>query len=145
MARLADKIVLITGAAGAVGRAVAAAVEREGGVAVATDVAAGPGIAHVLDVTSQDDWLAALAAVERGHARLEGLVNAAGIALLASVEDTDYSAWRRVLDPSAPWQFPPETRAIHLWNEQWRRAGQDKDAHYDVTCLYERLKQCYLE
>ena len=55
-----------------------------------------------------------------------------------------FSAWRRLLDPSAPWPLPPETCAIHLWNEQWRRSGQDKDARYDATCLYERLKQCYL-
>ena len=55
-----------------------------------------------------------------------------------------FSAWMRVLDPSAPWQFPPETRAIHLWNELWRRSGQDKDARYDSECLYERLKQRYL-
>jgi len=56
-----------------------------------------------------------------------------------------FSAWRRVLEPSLAWQFPPETRAIHLWNELWRRSGQDKDARYDATCLYERLKRCYLE
>jgi hypothetical protein len=56
-----------------------------------------------------------------------------------------FSAWRRVLDPSAPWQFLPETRAIHLWNEQWRRSGQNKDARYDAACLYERLRQCYLK
>jgi hypothetical protein len=56
-----------------------------------------------------------------------------------------FSAWRRVLEPSAPWQFPPETRAIHLWNELWRRSRQDKDARYDAACLYEQLKQRYLE
>ena len=39
MARLNDKIVLITGAAGAIGHAVAAAVKREGGRAIATDLA----------------------------------------------------------------------------------------------------------
>ena len=40
VARLEDKIVLIAGAAGAIGQAVAAAVQREGGVAVATDLGA---------------------------------------------------------------------------------------------------------
>ena len=39
MERLKDKIVLITGAAGAVGQAVAEAVEGEGGVAVTSDLA----------------------------------------------------------------------------------------------------------
>jgi NAD(P)-dependent dehydrogenase (short-subunit alcohol dehydrogenase family) len=48
LARLEDKIVLIAGAAGAIGQAVAAAVKREGGVAVATDLARHAGIDHAL-------------------------------------------------------------------------------------------------
>ncbi|HZD64233.1 MAG TPA: SDR family oxidoreductase [Xanthobacteraceae bacterium] len=97
MARLEDKIVLIAGAAGAIGLAVAAAVKREGGVAVATDLARQGGIDHALDVTVESDWHRVLAEVERAHGRLDGLVNAAGIALLGSIEDTDYTSWRRVL------------------------------------------------
>jgi NAD(P)-dependent dehydrogenase (short-subunit alcohol dehydrogenase family) len=97
MARLNDKIVLITGAAGTVGRAVAAAVKREGGTAIVTDLAGRTGIDHVLDVTAEGDWSALLAEVDRRHGRLDGLVNAAGIALLATIEDTDYAAWRAVL------------------------------------------------
>jgi 3(or 17)beta-hydroxysteroid dehydrogenase len=97
MARLKDKIVLVTGAAGAVGRAVAAAIKREGGVAIATDVAQRSGVDHALDVTSEADWQSVLGGVERAHGRLDGLVNAAGIALLATIEDTDYASWRRVL------------------------------------------------
>jgi 3(or 17)beta-hydroxysteroid dehydrogenase len=97
MARLRDKIVLVTGAAGAIGQAVAAAVRREGGIAVTTDLARRDGIDHALDVTAEDDWQNVLAAVGRVHGRLDGLVNAAGIALLATIEDTDYASWRRVL------------------------------------------------
>ena len=97
MARLQDKIVLIAGAAGAIGGAVAAAVAREGGVAIATDLKRGAGIDHLLDVTAEADWQRVLAEVDRAHGRLDGLVNAAGIALLASIEDTDYVSWRRVL------------------------------------------------
>ena len=97
MARLEDKIVLIAGAAGAIGQAVAAAVQREGGVAIATDLGGRAGIDHGLDVTVESDWHNVLAEVERAHGRLDGLVNAAGIALLASIEDTDYASWRRVL------------------------------------------------
>ena len=97
MARLDDKIVLIAGAGGAIGAAVAAAVQREGGVAIATDLARRAGIDHVLDVTAEGDWHRVLGEVGRAHGRLDGLVNAAGIALLASIEDTDYASWRRVL------------------------------------------------
>jgi 3(or 17)beta-hydroxysteroid dehydrogenase len=95
--RLSDKIVLIAGAGGAIGRAVAQAVAREGGFAISTDLAGGAGIDRALDVTSERDWQDALSEIEREHGRLDGLVNAAGIALLANVEDTDYQSWRRVL------------------------------------------------
>jgi 3(or 17)beta-hydroxysteroid dehydrogenase len=95
MSRLRDKIVLITGAAGAIGRAVAEAVQREGGHAIATDLSAQSGIDHGLDVTAEDSWSSVLG--ERTHGRLDGLVNAAGIAFLGSIEDTDFATWRRVL------------------------------------------------
>jgi NAD(P)-dependent dehydrogenase (short-subunit alcohol dehydrogenase family) len=97
MDRLKDKIVLITGAAGAVGRAVAQAVRAAGGVAVVSDLSGRPGMDHSLDVTSEADWLRVIAEIERGHGRLDGLVNAAGLAALGNVEETDYATWRRIL------------------------------------------------
>jgi NAD(P)-dependent dehydrogenase (short-subunit alcohol dehydrogenase family) len=97
MARLNGKIVLIAGAGGAIGRAVSDAVKREGGTAIATDLAQGAGIDHMLDVTAEGDWQRVLSDVERAHGRLDGLVNAAGIVLLGTIENTDYATWRRVL------------------------------------------------
>lgn len=96
MTRLEHKIVLITGAAGAVGRAVAAAIAREGGIAIATDRQSANGVDHVLDVTSEDDWQRVVAVISTSHGRLDGLVNAAGIAALGTVEDTDLATFRRV-------------------------------------------------
>jgi len=97
MGRLRDKVILITGGAGAVGSAVAEAVVREGGLAVDTDLAGLEGIDHVLDVTSEADWQRVIGAVESSAGRLGGLVNAAGIALLGSIEDTDYAMFRRTM------------------------------------------------
>jgi len=97
MGRLRDKVILITGGAGAVGSAVAEAVVREGGIAVDTDLAGLEGIDHVLDVTSEDDWQRVVGAVEGSAGRLDGLVNAAGIAQLGNVEDTDYATFRRMM------------------------------------------------
>lgn len=38
----------------------------------------------------------------------------------------------------------PETLAVHLWNDIWRRAFLDKNATYHPDSLYERLKNKYL-
>ena len=97
MADLKDKIVLVTGAAGAIGAAVTAAVKRAGGVAMATDLAGRAGIDAALDVAAEADWQRVTAEVERQHGRLDGLVNAAGIAAVGSIEKIDFATWRRVL------------------------------------------------
>jgi 3(or 17)beta-hydroxysteroid dehydrogenase len=97
MGRLRDKIILITGAAGAVGSAVADAVVEAGGLAVTTDLAGCAGMDHPLDVTSEEDWRRTIDDIDRAAGRLDGLVNAAGIATPGSVEDTDFATWRRVM------------------------------------------------
>jgi NAD(P)-dependent dehydrogenase (short-subunit alcohol dehydrogenase family) len=94
---LDGKIVLISGAAGAVGTAVAAAVKAAGGTVIASDLKTGSGIDVALDVTSEADWQRAAADIERRHGRLDGLVNAAGIVALGSIEKLDFATWRRVL------------------------------------------------
>jgi NAD(P)-dependent dehydrogenase (short-subunit alcohol dehydrogenase family) len=95
--RLKDKIVLVTGAGGAIGSAIAAAVAQQGGVAIKSDLAVGDGVAHRLDVTAEADWMRVVAAIERDSGRLDGLVNAAGIVAVGSVEDTDFATWRKVM------------------------------------------------
>ncbi|HTT49201.1 MAG TPA: SDR family oxidoreductase [Pseudolabrys sp.] len=93
MTDLKDKIVLVTGAAGAIGAAVTAAIRRAGGSAIASDLAG----EVALDVTSESDWQRVTAAIEARHGRLDGLVNAAGIVALGTVEQLDFATWRRVL------------------------------------------------
>ena len=97
MTDLSNKIVLITGAAGAIGAAMVAAVKAAGGIAIATDLVSSAGMDAALDVTAEADWQRVIANIERKHGRLNGLVNAAGIAAVGSIEKTDFSTWRRVL------------------------------------------------
>jgi 3(or 17)beta-hydroxysteroid dehydrogenase len=97
MERLKDKIVLITGAAGSVGGAVAEAVEAQGGVPITTDLAGRHGATHVLDVTAEHDWLRVIGDIGRTYDHLDGLVNAAGLAVLGDVENTDFATWRQIL------------------------------------------------
>jgi NAD(P)-dependent dehydrogenase (short-subunit alcohol dehydrogenase family) len=96
MARLQDKVILITGAAGAVGAAVTDAVKAAGGVPITSDLA-GQGSDHALDVSSEPDWLRVVGVIDKAHGRLDGLVNAAGIAFLGTIDDTDYATWRKVM------------------------------------------------
>jgi NAD(P)-dependent dehydrogenase (short-subunit alcohol dehydrogenase family) len=97
MNRLGDKIVLVTGAAGSIGKAVAEAVAAEGGRAITTDLPGQPGAAHSLDVTEELDWLRVIADIGRSHGRLDGLVNAAGVAALGNIEETDFATWRKIM------------------------------------------------
>src|SRR6185295_5926641 len=97
MERLKNKVVLITGGSGSLGRAVMAAVKVEGGTAIISDLPGRPGSTHQLDVTSELDWLRVIAEVGRTHGRLDGLVNAAGIAALGNIEETDFATWRKVM------------------------------------------------
>ena len=97
MTDLKEKVILVTGAAGAIGSAVVTAVKQAGGRAIATDLVAGAGIDAALDVTAEAGWQRLAAELERQHGRLDGLVNAAGIAAVGSIEKTDFASWRRVL------------------------------------------------
>jgi NAD(P)-dependent dehydrogenase (short-subunit alcohol dehydrogenase family) len=97
MADLKEKVILVTGAAGAIGGAVVAAIRQAGGTAIATDLVTAKGIDAKLDVTAEADWQRVAAEVEGKHGRLDGLVNGAGIAAVGSIEKTDFATWRRVL------------------------------------------------
>ncbi len=94
---LEDRIVLITGAAGALGGAIVKAVRGEGGTAVATDLAVDASVELAHDVTSEADWARVCAAVKRRHGRLDGLVNNAGIIHVGSVETTGLAEFQRVM------------------------------------------------
>ncbi|MEP7030189.1 MAG: SDR family NAD(P)-dependent oxidoreductase [Pseudolabrys sp.] len=97
MADLKGKIVLVTGASGAIGAAVVAAVKSAGGTAIATDLAGQKGIDGALDVTAEADWQRAVQEIAANHGHLDGLVNAAGIAIVGSIEKIEFAQWRRVM------------------------------------------------
>jgi NAD(P)-dependent dehydrogenase (short-subunit alcohol dehydrogenase family) len=93
--RLANRIVLITGAAGTIGGAIAELVAAEGGTAVRSDL---KGRAEIdLDVTMEDEWISVIAKIGARHNRLDGLVNCAGIGMLGTIEETDFAAYKRTM------------------------------------------------
>ena len=98
MVDLSGKIVLVTGAAGAIGSAVVQAIKQASGTAIGSDLPGKSGIDTILDVALESDWQRTNADIEQKYGRLDGLVNAAGIVAVGSIEMTEFSAWRRVID-----------------------------------------------
>jgi|HubBroStandDraft_5_1064220.scaffolds.fasta_scaffold165745_2 3-oxoacyl-[acyl-carrier protein] reductase len=116
--RFEGKHIFVTGGARGIGRAIAGAFAREGGMLSIADCHAGnldiaitelrgAGAAadgHVLDVTDQGAVSAAVAAAER-RAPIDVLVNNAGIALETSFLDITPQEWRRVLEVNLTGMF----------------------------------------
>ncbi|MBK8008563.1 MAG: SDR family oxidoreductase [Rhizobiales bacterium] len=92
-----DKIVLITGAAGTIGNAIAQMVEQEGGKALRTDLASHKKQDYALDVTSEQNWKSVADAISRDHGRVDGLVNSAGIASLGTIESEDFADYKKTM------------------------------------------------
>jgi NAD(P)-dependent dehydrogenase (short-subunit alcohol dehydrogenase family) len=107
--RLAGKVVLITGGASGIGLASAQACATEGARVVISDIndAAGEAEAQRLqgaghdvaflhhDATSEGDWKRVVDEVVRRHGTLDVLVNNAGIAVIAPLEQETLTGWRR--------------------------------------------------
>lgn len=99
--QLDDTIVLITGAAGGIGRAVSRSLKDAGATVIATDIAEhadvpGADAYHRHDVTSEGDWARIAEEINRKHGRLDALVNNAAIAQVASIESTTLDEWRKI-------------------------------------------------
>jgi NAD(P)-dependent dehydrogenase (short-subunit alcohol dehydrogenase family) len=109
--RLADKVVLITGAARGQGEAEARLCAGEGAAVVVADVLvdAGRAVAQAiaadggqatfveLDVSQEGDWGRAVRAAVDTYGGLHGLVNNAAILALETIEETPLETWSRVV------------------------------------------------
>jgi 3alpha(or 20beta)-hydroxysteroid dehydrogenase len=111
MPRLANKVALITGAAGGQGTAEAELFVREGAAVVLSDIdaAAGEGLAkrlteqdgkalfRVQDVASEEGWRDIVTAALSAFGGLHILVNNAGTIARQGIADTTLDAWNRTI------------------------------------------------
>ena len=109
--RVAGKKALVTGAAQGLGAASARLLAREGAKVLCTDIneagaqataeaingecGAGTGFAQKLDVTSPDDWKAAVETARDTMGGLSILLNNAGIGVRGNIETCTLEEWRR--------------------------------------------------
>lgn len=105
--RYSDKVALITGGASGIGAATAKLIASEGGKVYITDIndELGQKTAKAInavythqDVSKEEDWQRVMKMIFAAEARLDVLVNNAGIFMRASIEETDMSIWQRTID-----------------------------------------------
>ncbi len=102
---LDGRVALVTGGRGGAGRAVCRRLVEEGAVVYAGDLGDGgslggdgdaPGAFLRLDVTSEQSVAAAIDSIESEQGGLDIVVNAAGIEIEKSIDDTTLDEWNRI-------------------------------------------------
>ena len=123
MGMLEQRIALVTGGRGGVGRAVCDRFAHEGATVYAADLSDGGSLGDEgeasgsylrLDVTSEDDVVAVMRHIEHEHGRLDILVNAAGIEIEETIEDTTLEQWNRIFAINVTGTFLTSKHALPL-------------------------------
>ena len=112
MQRFANRVVLVTGAAGGIGRATAVRIAAEGGAVFCVDLnveavdatvaiitrEGGRAIGHRCDISCESNVQACVAACLEAYGSLYALVNMAGVLRFDDTEQLALQKWQQVID-----------------------------------------------
>lgn len=122
--RLEGKVALITGAAGGIGYAVAGLFASEGAIVIAADIKppakpyAGDVETIMLDVTREEQWASAVAAIVRKHGRLDVLINNAGIIAYEPLDKLEMKDWQKMIAVDQTGVFLGMREAVRVMRKQ---------------------------
>ncbi len=128
---LDGRVALVTGGRGGAGRAVCDRLEREGAHVYAADLtewgSIGPGPEAgngtpageflAFDVTDEEAVIAGIAKIEHERGRLDIVVNAAGIEIEKTVEETSTAEWDRIFAVNVTGTFLTSRHALPMLRE----------------------------
>ncbi|MBX2883251.1 MAG: SDR family oxidoreductase [Granulosicoccus sp.] len=120
---LKGRIAVVTGGRGGIGRAICERFVREGAIVYAADLGDtsdhGFGQSIDLDVTSERSVSDLFERIDREHGQLHVLVNAAGIEIEKTIEETSLEEWNHVMAVNCTGMFLTSKSAVGLM----RKAG----------------------
>ena len=117
---LENRVALVTGGTGGIGTAICKRLTKEGAVVIAADryapnVELPDGIFfHDLDVTQEDSVTKLMDSVEYNQGQIDILVNAAGIEIEKTIEDTSLDDWNRIFAVNVTGTFLVSKYALPL-------------------------------
>jgi len=114
---LANRVAVVTGGGGGIGQAICQRFEAEGAIVYSADIAHSDtqsGRAYQVDVTSEDSVNALFDDIDSAHGQLHILVNAAGIEIEKTIEQTSLEEWNRVMAVNCTSMFLTSRRAVKL-------------------------------
>jgi NAD(P)-dependent dehydrogenase (short-subunit alcohol dehydrogenase family) len=126
---LAAKVVLVAGAAGDLGRAIAARFVEQGAAVIGADLTVGRPMAAgvepaALDVTDEGSWQGLLDRIDADHGGLDVLVNAAGVHRPnIAFEDVPLAVWRQHFAVNSDGVFLGCQQAIRHMRDAGRRGA----------------------